>query len=134
MGQYIIGEGLYDIGVDILRLLNLDVLGRIKTEIITVNSNKIVSYPQDYINYIKAGVPNRQGEIATFTINNDLSLYNTSGNRSVSDESSSIDNSYLSSDYRNYNCDGLSYKIFGLGSDANIGSFREDNENRCFAF
>ena len=126
---------LYDIGVDILRLLNLDVLGKIKTEIVNVNKNRTVSFPQDYINYLKIGVSNSRGEIATFTRNKDLAMYNSMGNnRSLPDQLKESDDDYFCADYRNYNMNGGTYKIFGIGSDANIGEFRVDNENRYFVF
>lgn len=124
---------LYDIGVDILRILNLDVLGKIKTVVLTVNRNRTVSWPHDYINYLKAGVNNGNGEIATFTRNKDLSLYDTSGSRPTGDQLNTQDD-YIGADYRNYNYNGYTYKIFGLGGDSNIGGFRVDVENRCFAF
>lgn len=124
---------LFDIGVDVLRTLNMDVKGRIRTTIITVNSNQTLSYPHDYINWIKIGVPNASGEIATFSKNKQLSLYNTDGNRSVTVPTTPDDWS-IYNEYRNYNLDGSMYNLFGLGGDSPIAKFREDDENMCFAF
>jgi aryl carrier-like protein len=122
---------LFDLGVDALRELNLDVKGRIRTTVIDVNSNKTVDYPQDYINYIKIGVPNDRGEIATLVRNKDMNLYDSLGSRSISVPADPDDYSIYNM-YRNYNLDGITYNLFGAGSNADIGYFRADDENMLF--
>ena len=67
-------RGLTDIG--------LDVTWQPKTDLIQVNSNLTVTLPADYLDWVRVGVFNSSGEIATLKVNEQLTTYkDTSPNR-----------------------------------------------------
>jgi hypothetical protein len=98
---------LYDIGIDGIREMNINVKGRIKTTTLIVDPNKTASYPLDYINYRKLGVHNDDGEIATFEINKNLSRFNAHN---------------------------PSRNIGKPGTPERVNQFNPDDETRCFVF
>jgi hypothetical protein len=120
-------DRLETLALSVLRLLNLDVLGNIKTKMLKVESNKKVYFPKDYVNYIKVGIVNHEGEIATFTRNKDLALNQNAPS------AGSPDNSYQH--YSDFNLVGYTRNVYyGKGSEVNIGGFRVDEADGSMVF
>lgn len=55
--------------------LDMDVTGRLVTVNIDINYNKTGSLPQDYINYVRVGLVNNNGEIESFAYNENLTNF-----------------------------------------------------------
>lgn len=123
---------LYNIGVRGCREFNMDILGALKTVVLDVNANKTVSLPEDFITYSKMGVMNSQGEIVTFTRNEDMSSYHAmyteiAERNSTAPTMVSGSGTRFPALYYNYWTNGYSYNLFGLDSGtATIDSFKID--------
>lgn len=120
-----------------VRILNLDVMGELRTQVLQMNANKTVDLPQDYIHFTKLGILNGKGEISTFRENTDLAMASDlSGGRfslPTSSPTSIGDPNYLSS--LNYINQGSFTQLLGIGSgSANIGEYRVDEANRVIVF
>lgn len=114
---------------------NLDITGTYKTVVLTVNANKTVTLPSDYIDYSKVGVLNNIGEVMTFSVNNSLSTYNgiytatansrTSGVPTMGSTSYPVLSPY--NYYLNYWWNGNEYNLYGANSGTPvIGEFKID--------
>lgn len=89
-----------------------------KTTKLPVLPNNTVRLPQDYINYIKIGVHNEKGELATLMRNDNLSEYNaelTSRLDENTDGEADLSNirDFI---YLNYDNNGAVYNLQGVGS------------------
>lgn len=107
-----------------------DVIGKPKTRVLKVLPNNVVELPSDYINWIKVGVVNESGEVATLRMNNNLTAHAaTDADRLNNIQPTAGVQVYdpVSSDFRNY-YDDLSHREFNLfGTPAgtqNLGEFR----------
>lgn len=126
---------LYNIGVRGCREFNMDILGGLKTVVLDVNANKTVSLPEDFITFSKMGVINEQGEIVTFTRNEDMSTYHAMYTE-IADRNATAPTlntgggltspgSQFPTLYYNYWANGVMYNLFGLDSGtATINSFK----------
>lgn len=106
-----------------------------KTRKLTVLDNKTVELPSDYVQWIKVGVINEKGEVATLRRNDKLSGY------AATDNSRNAVLPTLTSDqlldtkdymYRNFYDDGINnyYNLFGLPAGTqNIGEFKVLDED-----
>lgn len=120
-----------------IRILNLDVIGELRTQVLQMNDNKTVDLPQDYIHFTKLGILNGKGEISTFRENTDLALAgDLSGSRfklPTATNTVTGDPNYLSS--MNYINQGAYSQLLGIGSgSSNIGEYRIDEANRVIVF
>jgi hypothetical protein len=112
--------------------MGMDVYGTIKTLKLTVNANKTVTLPSDYIGFSKVGIFNQKGEVSTLRRNRNLSSYKINQtDRLTSNTDNSTGNTYRLQDlaFVNY-FDGARYvNIFGTGSVLNAaGEFDVDEE------
>ncbi len=110
--------------------LGMDVFYTAQTLKLTVEANKTVILPSDYISWIKVGVMNDKGEVATLRKNTQLTSYgiqsvnrltmNTDGNFSMLfDPSRNF--------YSNFLTGGGSMQLFGLpAGTVNFGEFNID--------
>lgn len=139
---------LYNIGAFGMKTeFNLNIKATLKTVKLTVNPNKTVQLPCDYISLSKVGVVNSLGEIVTFKRNNNLTTYhseyfNSTGTLQTLPQLPSGDtgigtnglgyNQFL---YLNYWYGGTSFNLFGLGSGtADVGQYKVDETNRLILF
>lgn len=112
-----------------------DVDGRVKTEKLTVSANKTVTLPPTFMQWIKIGVLNDLGEVATLRRNDSLTRYastdvdrltkNTDGSSGLS----AFD--YLGLDfYSNYGNNGSLINLFGINNPLTYnGEFTVDVAN-----
>ena len=123
---------LWTIGVRGVEEMGMDVYGTTKSVKLSVNANKTVTLPSDYVGFSKAGIFNQKGEVATLRRNKNLSSYKISQtDRTQSNTDNSTGNTYRLQDlaFVNY-FDGARYvNIFGTGSVLNAaGEFDIDEE------
>lgn len=123
-------RGLTDIG--------LDVSWNAKTTVLSVNDNLTATLPVDYIDWVKIGVFNDFGEIATLRVNDQLSNYNDLLESRTSDIGSQMgnDNTYLQYPYWWGGWDDNGYEhYFGSGSSLmQVGECKVDNVNGLILF
>ena len=141
---------LWNLGVFGMKAeFNLDVKGHLKTVLLTLNPNKTVQLPCDYVKYSKIGIVNDLGEFVTFKRNNQLTAYHqdyfnnatplsnvptlpTAAMLSGLNGGSSL---YSQASYLNYNYGGTSFNLFGLGSGtADIGQYKVDEWAKIILF
>jgi hypothetical protein len=126
---------------------NLDIRSTIKTVLLTINPNKSVQLPDDYISYNKIGIVNADGEFVTLKVNNKLvtyheDYYNNTNNLTALPTLPSFGVNvgingygYNSLLYFNYWYGGTSYNLFGLGSGtADVGEYKVDDVNKIILF
>lgn len=123
---------LWTIGIRGVEEMGMDVYSTPKTVKLTVNANKTVTLPSDYIGFSKVGVFNADGEVATLRRNHNLSSYKINqSDRTTSNIDNTTGNTYRLQDlaFVNY-FDGARYvNIFGVGSVLNsAGQFDVDEE------
>ena len=123
---------LWTIGVRGVEEMGMDVYGTTKTVKLTINANKTVTLPSDYIGFSKVGIFNQKGEVSTLRRNKNLSSYKINQtDRLTSNTDNSTGNTYRLQDlaFVNY-FDGARYvNIFGTGSVLNAaGEFDIDEE------
>src|SRR4051812_569198 len=66
---------LYHLAIRAMEEMHMDVSGEPRTRVLNVSPNKTVALPGDYLEYIKIGVINSNGEVVTLTENKNLTLY-----------------------------------------------------------
>lgn len=133
---------LYQIAVRGYEELWQDVAGKAKTRRLTVLPNNTVELPSDYIKWIKVGVVNAEGEVATLRHNVNLTGYAaTDPNRmSAIDEvkfKDVIDTFDETTAYRNYFDDETNdtFNLFGLPAGRqNLGEFRVIEDDGVIIF
>lgn len=113
--------------------LGLDVFFSSKTCRIDIDSNMTAKLPDDYIQYIRIGVLNSNGEIATLIRNDNLSNY---VDLAYDRTSRNVDNSVSSNFgmyqqfFYNYSFDMPIMNLFGVpGSGQPVGYYKIDTKN-----
>ena len=118
-------RGLTDIG--------LDVSWTPKTTLINVNANLTANVPIDFIDWVRVGVFNSFGEIATLRVNEELTTYKDNNPNRISDIQSQIgqDANYLQYPYWWGGWDDNGYEhYFGAGSSLiQAGECKFDKNN-----
>jgi hypothetical protein len=117
---------LWDLAVRGLNQINLFGMGEPKTRRLEIKENGTVDLPQDYIQWIKVGRLNGDGEVMTLKRNTDLSALATT----EADRVSVNTDGEVSNIYRNYTQDDCVYNIFGRSAGtADYGNFDVDEVN-----
>lgn len=118
-------RGLTDIG--------LDVSWTPKTTLINVNPNLTANVPIDFIDWVRVGVFNSFGEIATLRVNEELTTYKDNNPNRISDIQSQVgqDANYLQYPYWWGGWDDNGYEhYFGAGSSLiQAGECKFDRNN-----
>jgi hypothetical protein len=118
-------RGLTDIG--------LDVSWTPKQTLIDVNANLTATLPVDYINWVRVGVFNSFGELATLRVNEQLTTYKDNNANRIDDIKSQIgtDSNYLQYPYWLGGWDDTGYEHgFGAGSGlVQVGECKIDTQN-----
>lgn len=100
---------------------------------IGVLPNKTVELPGDYYKWIKLGVINSNGEVATLRYNDYLTTYASQYDDRLSSIQSSVrleQDGVYAEVYRNFIYDGVSYSLFGIpAGTTEFGSFSVDDKN-----
>lgn len=109
-----------------------------KTVRIPVEANLTANLPADYLNWVKVGVFNSNGEIATLTVNNNLSTYkDLSPNRLTDIQADTPDPAQLTGSpyYYNYYYDGSFTHLYGVPAGLiTPGECRIDEKNGVILF
>lgn len=109
-----------------------------KTIRIKLNDNKTADLPADYMNWVKVGVFNSYGEIATLTVNNNLSTYKDLHHNRLTDIAADVTTPDMlagSPFYFNYFFDGNYQTLFGVPAGLiTPGSCRIDEKNEVILF
>ena len=126
------------------RIWNLAVRGMTKvgmdlfiepvTRKLDVNANLTVDLPQDYTDWVKVGVLNNNGEIATLKLNNQLSSNGSLGFDRLSHNVDASNGPFSSDEgafgYRNLVWGEQYFQFFGAPSGTtNLGEFKVDEDN-----
>jgi len=121
---------LYHLAFRGLEELSLDVSGTIKTRKLSINENKTVDLPVDYLQWIKAGILNNNGEVATLRHNRNLTNYGAiEANRTSINSGEGIPDQPCF--YRNFQDGEMYFNLFGVpGGTQNLGEFKVD-EDQC---
>jgi hypothetical protein len=102
-----------------------------KTQKLTVLSNKTVKLPSDYVAYVKVGVLNSEGEIATLSKNPNLTSYQMDlSTRTTNNTDAPVDPTNIRDFvYLNYDNNGALFNLYGLGGFLmSAGQFGIDEE------
>jgi hypothetical protein len=130
---------IYGIAVRGLRLFYRDALGQPQTVNLTVLANKTAVLPIGALNRIKCGVLNNRGEIAPFTYDPDLSLFDSTNPQRTAQPTSDllINNEQFvvgATELNNGYLPGYGYEQLGIGSQPNLGFYNIDWANRVVVF
>lgn len=112
----------------------IDVTAEALTVRLPVSGNKTVSFPSDYLSWVKIGILNENGEVSTLKINNALTTYkDTNPNRlekltaDISDAAPLLLGSPF---YLNYYYNNTYQPLFGVGGGLiQYGECRVDDTN-----
>lgn len=116
--------------------LLLDVTANIKSCELCVMGNKTAELPEDFIQWSKVGVLNRDGEVATLKHNSNLTLLNDNSTSRLTDNESQIwTGLYRISEGYYLNFNGYAYgygccDLFGVSGNelSQLGEFKVDEE------
>lgn len=118
-------RGLQEIGMDVSWTPKVDVL--------LVNANKTVDLPSDYLDWVRVGLFNSVGELATLRVNEQLTTYKDQNENRLSDIQSQIgsDINYLQYPYWYGYWNETGYEhYFGAGSGlVQAGECKIDSKN-----
>ena len=119
--------------------LFIDITAEPITVRLPVSGNKTVSFPNDYISWIKIGVLNNNGEVCTIKINNALSTYKDLNPNRIEKLTPDVENAFplLTNNpfYLNYYYNGTYQPLFGVGGGLiQYGECRVDDKNSVIIF
>ena len=124
---------LYHFGVSGLVDLGMDLTEDIKTERLDVEANKTVILPPDYIQWVKVGVLNENGEVATLRRNDSLTTYGMLDDDRLSKNTGDgvrIKTMFHHDAYQNFYSDGALFNLFGVRNNMDYhGEFKVDDAN-----
>lgn len=120
---------IYQLAVRGLGKLVRSVHGEPITRLLTVRANKTAELPSDYIQWVKIGSINDQGEVATLTRNRNLSKLNANAQERLQSLAASAAGS-TNEIFCNYNQDGSVVHLLGIpGGLSSQGEFTVDEVN-----
>jgi hypothetical protein len=126
-------QRLYTLGHRGLTDIGLDITQETKTAKINVAANKTAALPADYIQWIKIGVLNDKGEVATLRRNDALTQYGMLDADRLSKnfgEGVRSETPYFNDAYQNYNYSGSFFNLMGVRDNMDYyGEFRVDDAN-----
>lgn len=113
--------------------MGLDFFYQVRSVKLPVNANLTVNLPADYINYVKVGVLNSQGEIIPMGYNSNLTSYSDLSPTRLqqTQDNTIIDLIQINTPiWYNYWVNGTLTNVYGLPSGSPfIGNFKIDNAN-----
>jgi hypothetical protein len=116
-----------------LQEIGMDVSWTPKIELLNINPNKTVDLPDDYLDWVRVGIFNPFGELATLRVNEQLTTYRDNNPNRLSDISSPLgaDTNYLQYPaWYGYWDDNGSEHYFGAGSGlVQAGECKIDTKN-----
>lgn len=129
----------YNFAVRGFKDLMIDLGGNIKTVELPILSNKTAQLPEDYLNYIRVGVVNNLGELATFTRNDQLTFHEECCDDRLSQPTLDTRPEFWWDGYAQgnniwYYGSGYWNRSYGIGSVNKLGDFRIDETSRLILF
>ena len=130
---------IYGIAVRGLRLFYRDATGQPQTVDLTIQANNTAVLPIGALNRIACGVLNNRGELAPFTYDPSLSLYdstNTARTEQPTEQTLITNEQFFvgSTELNNGYLPGYGYNQLGVGSQPNLGFYNIDWANRVVVF
>lgn len=131
MGEY---DKAWIIAFRALEKLQYQVSAEPKSVRLTVQGNKTVILPPDYIGWTKIGILNNLGEVSTLKVNNGLSILKDNNPNRLSyltpDVTTTFNLIFGVPFFLNYFDNGLYYNLFGVGGGMiTYGDCRVDEKN-----
>ena len=124
---------LWHLGFRAMTELGLDFFYRVKSLKLPVNANLTVTLPEDYLQYLKVGVLNQQGEIIPMGFNSNLTTaFDLSSTRLAQTQDDTIPTNWTEQGVWWYNYwNGQAFgNMYGLPSGTPfVGSFKIDQAN-----
>lgn len=110
-----------------------------KTVRLPVLANQTVLFPADYLNWVKIGILNNNGEVSTLKINNALTTYKDLNPNRISDLTPDITDAWIGGatvPYVNYYNNGIFQTLYGTGQAGLVqfGGCRVDEKNNVIVF
>ena len=107
-----------------LEKLHYNISAEPKTVRLTVNGNITVSFPDDYVQWVKVGVMNQNGEISTLRVNKALTNYADASPSRLTLLTPDIVDGWVNNSsmpYLNFYNNGLYTTLYGVGQAGIIG-------------
>jgi hypothetical protein len=105
--------------------LGMDVTQEPKTRKLPVNANKTVTLPVDFLQWIKVGVLNEKGEVATLHHNSNMTSYGILEDDRTQINTGTIVNNDDLQGYRNYRYQDTYYNLYGIPAGTRkVGEFK----------
>jgi hypothetical protein len=130
---------IHGIAVRGLRLFYRDSTGQPQTVNLTVLANKTAVLPIGALNRLSCGVLNNRGEIAPFTFDPSMSLFDSTNPQRTAQPSADLlinNEQFLvaGTELNNGYLPGYGYEQLGVGSQPNLGFYNIDWANRVVVF
>lgn len=125
----------YVMAVRGLENMHYNISAEPKTVRLIVQTNQTVTFPPDYVNWVKIGILNNNGEVSTLKINNALTTFRDNNPNRLELLTPDINDSWfgdINAPYINYyNSDGFYETLYGVGQAGLIqyGECRVDEKN-----
>lgn len=123
-----------------VRELTYDIIATAKTKYLPIESNNVVYWPADYVNFCKLGVVDANGQIQAIGWNPKIALIDNKDNcgGDVARKATGEQRGIWFENYTDENGETgavFGQVMFGLGGGQNPnGYYRVDKNNRCFVF
>lgn len=122
------------LGLRGLENMHYNISAEPKTVRLPVDANQTVRFPADYVDWVKIGLLNNQGEVSTLKINNALTTFRDNNPNRLALLTPDINNGWVgnfNAPYLNYYNDGLYETFYGIGQSGLIqyGECRVDEKN-----
>lgn len=120
---------LYGIALRGFQELNMDVFGHPATRLLPVDpQNKTAQLPSGYMQWLKVGVINENGEVATLRRNTQLSKLADASDERLQMLQQTATGLLQSDNFHNYQIDGTSVNLLGIpGGTTYLGEFDVDD-------
>lgn len=137
MDQYIKSDGDQDLYYLLayrgLENMHYNISAEPKTVRLPVSANQTVDFPADYVDWVKIGILNNNGEISTLKINNALTTFRDNNPNRLSQLTPDITDGWINNQnapYINFFDNGMYQTLFGIGGGlVTYGDCRVDENN-----
>lgn len=122
------------IGFRGLSIMHYNISAEPKTVRLPIEANQTVSFPADYVSWVKIGLLNNNGEVSTIKVNNALTTFRDNNPNRLSLLTPDLNDGWVgnvNAPYFNYFNNGVYQTFFGVGQAGLIqfGQCRIDEKN-----
>jgi hypothetical protein len=124
-----------------VKKFNMDIVGQFRTQLLSINPNGTIPFPDDYLDYSMIGVINAAGEGVPLKHNEDLVTVKQAflaeqnkivGTPQIPGFIQLLNNPGFPLFWLNYSWNGNYVHLYGLaGGQPNVGEFTIDDDNHC---